>query len=69
MDTLITHLKEQAEGLDTSGLTPAASLPGVVQRGRRYMVAMTTAAIVGTTAAVAGAAVVVPAASRRAGGV
>ncbi len=60
MDTLTTRLKQQTEGLDTSVLTPAEHLPGVVRRGRRYMVAMSAATIVGTTAAVAAAAVVVP---------
>lgn len=60
MDTLTTRLKQQTEGMDTSGMTPAEHLPGVISRGKRYLVMMSAATIVGTTAAVAGAAVVVP---------
>ena len=60
MDALTTRLKQQTDGLDTSGMTPAEHLPGVVRRGRRYLVMMSTATVLGTTAAVAGAAVVVP---------
>ena len=60
MDSLITRLNQQTDGLDTAGLAPSEHLPAVVRRGRRYLVAVSAATIVGATAAVAGAVVAVP---------
>lgn len=60
MDTLITRLEQQTDGLDTTDLAPDEHLPSVVRRGRRYLVAASAATIVGVTASVAVAAVAVP---------
>lgn len=60
MDTVIDRLQQQADGLDAAGLDPDRALPDVVRRGKRYLVAMSAASILGVTAAVAAAAVVVP---------
>lgn len=60
MDPVIDRLKQLPDRLDTAGLDPASALPGVVRRGRRYLVAMSAASILGVTAAVGAAAVTLP---------
>lgn len=60
MDTLIDRLQQQAEGLDATSLDPDRALPDVVRRGKRYLVAVSAASILGVTAVVAAAAVAVP---------
>lgn len=60
MDSLIDRLKHQTDEFDASDLDPQGSLPGVVRRGRQYLVVVSTASILGVTAAVAGAVVAVP---------
>lgn len=60
MDTLIDRLQHQADGLDATSLDPDRALPDVVRRGKRYLVVVSAASILGVTAAVAAAAVAVP---------
>ena len=60
MDPVIDRLKQLPDRLDMAGLDPASALPGVVRRGRRYLVAVSTASILGVTAAVGAAAVTLP---------
>lgn len=60
MDPVIDRLQQLPDGLDSTRLDPGSALPGVVRRGRRYLVAVSAASMLGVTAAVGATAVAVP---------